>query len=202
MYLFNACPALTRDRTVYDLRSGMNITVPPVRTTSYQKSFFPLTISNWNDLKPAVRDVGTLNTFKEHLKKSSGFKTNKLFHHNSNKDAINHTRIRLGLSGLSSQRCDYRHIDNPRCVLCNAPKEDPAHYFLTCPIHEEHRPEFLTGICDIYNANNIEIEFRLRRFRENFIKTILNGNPSFSFPENMSIFHMTQTFIKKSKRFP
>ena len=100
MYLFNACPALTRDRTIYDLRSGMNITVPPVRTTYYQKSFFPQTISDWNELNPSIRNVGTLSTFKEHLKKMSGYKPNKLFHHNSNKAAINHTRIRLGLSRL------------------------------------------------------------------------------------------------------
>jgi hypothetical protein len=202
MYLFNACPALTRDRTIYDLRSGMNITVPPIRTTSYQKSFFPQTISDWNELNPAHRNVGTLSTFKEHLKKSSGFKTNKLYHHDSNKAAINHTRIRLGLSGLSSQRSDYNHIDNPRCVLCNAPKEDPSHFFLTCPVHEEHRVEMMTGICDIYHANNIEIEFRLRRFRENFIITLLKGNPAFTPPENKLIFQLTQNFIKNTQRFP
>ena len=202
MYLFNACPALTRDRTAYDLRSGMNITVPPIRTTSYQKYFFPQTISDWNKLNPEIRGIGTLGTFKQHLKKSSGHKTNKLFHHNSNKAAVNHTRIRLGLSGLSSQRCDYNHIDNPKCVFCNAPKEDPSHYFLTCPAHEEHRVEFLTGICDIYHANNIEIEFRSRRFREFFIKTLLNGSPALSVHENKSIFHITQNFIRNSQRFP
>jgi hypothetical protein len=34
MYLINACPQLTRDRTNYDLRSGMNITMPQKRTTT------------------------------------------------------------------------------------------------------------------------------------------------------------------------
>jgi hypothetical protein len=40
-YLSDSCPILTRERTNYDLRTGMNITQPKSKTTTYLKSFFP-----------------------------------------------------------------------------------------------------------------------------------------------------------------
>jgi hypothetical protein len=139
-YLTAACPPLTRDRTPYDLRSGMNITVPPTKTTTYQRSYFPASVKNWNGLNQKVREIKTIDTFKDYLKKDSGYVTNKLYHKFSNKSAINHTRIRLGLSGLGSQRHDYNHIDNPRCLKCNAPMEDPLHFFLICPHFASYVP--------------------------------------------------------------
>jgi hypothetical protein len=43
-YLTEMCPPLTRDRTVYNLRSGENITTPQIKTATFQKSFFLLKI--------------------------------------------------------------------------------------------------------------------------------------------------------------
>jgi hypothetical protein len=76
-YLSDTCPPLTRDRTVYDLRTGMNITAPQQRTTTYQKSFYPQTINNLNNLPMNIRETPSLNTFKETLKKLAGPKSNK-----------------------------------------------------------------------------------------------------------------------------
>jgi hypothetical protein len=142
-YLQIICPPLTRDRTPYHLRTGSNITMPQVRTSTYQNSYFPQSINDWNELPMAQREVGTINTFKEYHKKSSGFKINHLYHLYSSKAALNHTRIRLGLSGLAGQRFDYNHIEDPKCIKCNAKVEDPVHYFLLCPSFSIHRNEFL-----------------------------------------------------------
>ena len=140
-YLTNACPQLTRDRTCYNLRSGMDVTAPQTRTATYQKSFFPQTIKDWNSLGRTVREVDNITKFKDHLKTNTGYKTNKLYQHSISKSAINQTRMRLGLSGLSSQRFDYKHIDDPKCLTCNAKIEDPEHYFLTCHCSKGKLPE-------------------------------------------------------------
>jgi hypothetical protein len=86
-YLIIACPPLTRDRTIYNLRSGLDITTFQTRTTTYQKSFFPQSVKDWNGLDKILRATNTLDTFKDHQKKNAGYKTNKLFHHRSNASA-------------------------------------------------------------------------------------------------------------------
>jgi hypothetical protein len=108
------------------------------------------------------------------------------------------TDMRLGLSGLSFQRCNYKHIPSPKCMTCNAPIEDPQHYFLLCPTYEGPRPIFLNKICDIMFNNNVEIDFRRILFREFFINTILRGTDQFNQETNLEIFKTTQEFIKES----
>jgi hypothetical protein len=136
----------------------MNITTPLPKTVTYQKIFFPQSINDWNNLPQQILEATSLSSFKEHQKKTTGYKTNPNFHHNSSNAAINHTKIRLGLSGLSSQRFFYNHIDNPRCLTCGAGNEDPVHYFLLCPTYAASRPAFLEGICGILDDNEIEID--------------------------------------------
>jgi hypothetical protein len=147
------------------------------------------------------RNAKTIDNFKDKLKHSMGLRTNHLYHHYPSKAAVNHTRIRLGLSGLSSQRFDYKHIDNPKCPLCNAPREDPIHYFLLCPNHAEPRINFLTDSCPILNNNGIDIDFGSQRFRNIFIDIILKGTTMLSDANNVQIFMITQRYIKESQRF-
>jgi hypothetical protein len=201
-YLIGACPVLTRERTNYDLRTGMNITNPLLRTTTYQKSFFPQTISDWYSLKLSIRNSPSISSFKDTLRKSTGKKSNSLFQYGNTTAAINHTRMRLGLSGLSSHRCNYKHIPYPKCMTCNAPNEDPQHYFLLCPTYSGPRPNFLLKTCDIMFNNNVEIDFTRRLFREFFINAILRGSNQFEPATNLEIFKLTQEFIKESHRFP
>ena len=201
-YLTDSCPVLTQDRTNYNLRSGLNITTPIQKTATYQNSFFPQTIKDWNNLKQETRLLKSIDTFKDTLKKSSGYKTKSLFHHNSSKAAINHTRMRLGLSGLSSHRHDYRHIDNPECPTCKATSEDPTHYFLTCPTYTGPRPTLIWEICQILYSYDIAVDFLSRPFRIFFINTLLNGSPLLRHSDNKDIFKHTHLYIKESKRFP
>ena len=142
-YLTNTCPPLTNERTQYNLRTGMNITIPPQRTTTYQNSFYPQSIKDWNSLPGEIRTATSTMNFKDKLESSLGLRTNKLYHHDSNKAAINQTRMRLGLSGLGSHRHEYKHIYNPKCQTCNARTEDLTHYFLLCPTYANPRPTFL-----------------------------------------------------------
>jgi hypothetical protein len=201
-YLKGRCPPLTNERTIYNLRTGMNITTPLPKTVTYQKSFFPQSIKDWNNLPQQTRESTSLSSFKDYQKKTTGYKTNPNYHHNSSNAAITHTRIRLGLSGLSSQRFNYNHIASPQCLTCGAANEDPTHYFLLCPTYAAPRPAFLEGICDILDDYEINIDFRRRRFRDKFIQLILKGSPCLNDVTTTRIFEITQTFIYDSKRFP
>jgi hypothetical protein len=200
-YLTDACPPLTRDRTSYNLRNSMHISVPQQRTASYQKSFYPQTINDWNNLDIKIRNLTSIDSFKEHLKISSSPKPNPLFHHDSSKSAINLTRIRLGLSGLCAQRYNYKHIQDPSCPTCNAPKEDPIHYFLLCPTYNVQRRNFLLDICEILYSNDIEVDFNRKVFRTFLINTILKGSNVLTKPENERILSICQIFITQTHRF-
>jgi hypothetical protein len=202
LYLKTLCPPLTLERTTYNLRTGTNITMPQIRTSTYQKSYFPQTIHDWNELSLAVRSIGTIASFKEYQKKNSGYKVNTLFHLYSSRAAINHTRIRLGLSGLASQRFNYNHITDPKCLQCNANVEDPAHYFLDCPAFDAQRISFIGEICRILRNNNFVVDLRRIRSKKVFINIILNGSNLLSDIHNGLIFVFTQEFIEKTQRFP
>ena len=201
-YLTSICPQLTRDRTDYNLRTGMNITTPQQRTATYHKSFFPQSINNWNALNLHTRNSPTIISFKDKLKASTGFKINPLYHQPPSNAFINQSRMRLGLSGLSSHRHDYKHITDPKCLTCNARKEDPFHYFVQCPTYNGQRPDLLVGICDIFREKGIEVDFRRLLFRNFLINTILRGTDILDDDSNKSIFTLVQTFIRESHRFP
>ena len=141
------------------------------------------------------REIDTIHTFKEHQKKNSGFNVNVLYHLYSSKAAINDTRIRLGLSGLASQRFDYKHIKDPKCSRCNAKSESPAHFFLTCPSYAAHRIDFLREICHIFQNNNIEVDLAKKSAQNFFVNTILRGSLHLDDLKNGIIFLLTQSYI-------
>jgi hypothetical protein len=201
-YLQRICPPLTRNRTEYNLRTGANITTPAQRTTTYHMSFIPESIRDWNNLDVLTKSATSIETFKNKLKSKIINKPNPLFYHNNSNAAINHSRIRMGLSALSSQRFDYNHIVSPKCLTCNAKTEDPAHYFLTCPTYDVARPNLLNGICDILRDVGIEIDFRRRHFRVLLIKTILGGSQLLSDADNKEVMKLSIKYVSDSKRFP
>ena len=179
----------------------MNITAPQQRTTTYQKSFFPSTINDWNNLPLLTRQIPSLDSFKENLKKIASPKPNKLYHHSNSAAEINQTRMRLGLSGLSAHRFEYNHIADPKCLTCGAQAEKPLHYLLLCPSYQVPRQPFLTEVCDVLHRNHIEIDFLNIHFRNYLTNTCIRGDPNLDFPSNQEILNITKTYIKDSHRF-
>ena len=101
-YLSDLLPKLSSERTHYRLRSRENFTQFSCRTSRFQKSFFPSTITGWNSLDLDVRNSVSLPTFKAKLR-STLFPHcyNKLFDFSfSRRASIDHTRLRLGFSCL------------------------------------------------------------------------------------------------------
>ena len=67
-YLSELLPKLSSERTHYRLRSRENLTQFSRRTSRFQKSFFPSTITGWNSLDLDVRNSVSLPTFKVKLR--------------------------------------------------------------------------------------------------------------------------------------
>jgi hypothetical protein len=142
-----------------------------------------------------------VNTQLEYKLKKTKPKKIKLYSKFNGKNAINHTRIRLGLSGLKSQRCDYNHVDNRRCDFCGAKKDDAMHYLLQCSVFTTMRNTLLNSVINLYESKSIALDLRRTIVQKELVKNMLCGDPRLSEAENVDLFGMVQQFIGSSKRF-
>jgi hypothetical protein len=199
-YLNEICPPLVGEVSNYNLRNANNIALPMGKKTAYVNSFMPSAVRLWNGLNTDIKKSNTLSSFKYNLKKSKPKKV-KLYSKFNGKSAINHTRIRLGLSGLKSQRCDYNHVDNRRCDFCGAKKDDAMHYLLQCSVFTTMRTTLLSSIKNLYETKNIKLDLRRTIVQKELVKIMLCGDKRLSERENVDLFGMVQQFIGSSKRF-
>ena len=87
------------------------------------------------------------------------------------KAAVNHTRMRLGLSALNSQRYKYNMVPSPSCERCGTPKEDPYHIFFVCPVYAVPRQTLTQDLnrilsVDIVKKNKLKLFYcTVVRFR-------------------------------------
>jgi hypothetical protein len=200
-YLIESCPPLVGAATTYNLRNAENISLPAGNKKGYTNSFFPSTIRLWNKLDQNIKGRPSIDSFKYHLKKKKCLKKNKLYSNHSGVRAINHTRMRLGLSGLKDQRRSYNHVDNSTCDFCGARKEDAMHYLLQCPSFAQPRVLLLDEIKELYLAKNIRLDLSRTLIKKELVKNLLNGDQRFNDIENASLFRVVQRFIGESKRF-
>jgi hypothetical protein len=200
-YLSNACPPLVGNITNYNLRNADNIALPMGRRTDYFNSFFPSTIRLWNKLDRTIKHRDSLDSFKYHMKKAKCRKKKKLYSRFNGTGAINHTRMRLGLSGLQSQRHDYNHVPRPTCNHCGARREDELHFFLQCRVFTPMRVTLLNDINAIYTTKGIHRDLTRTIVQKELVQCILNGDKRLSEGENTELFRVVQHFIISSRRF-
>jgi hypothetical protein len=200
-YLIAACPPLVGEISNYLLRNAENISLPPGKKTGYSNSYMPSTIRMWNRLSPATKGRGSLNSFKFHLKKTTCRKKSKLYSKFNGAKAINHTRMRLGLSGLKSQRHDYKHVPLPTCDYCGARREDVMHFMFQCGVFNTKRVVLMNQIENLYRPRNMFLDLSRTLVKKQLINCLLRGDPNLNERENVELFEIVQRFICDSKRF-
>ena len=200
-YLINACPPLVGQQTEYNLRNADNIALPMGRRTDYFKSFFPSSIRIWNKLDRHIKARDSIESFKYHLKRAKCRKKKKLYSRFNGTWAINHTRMRLGLSGLKAQRFEYKHVLLPTCDYCGARKEDEIHYFLQCRAFAPMRVILLNDVNTLYRRKHIHMDLTRTLVQKSLVSCLLKGDDRLSEVENIELFNTVQQFIKESKRF-
>ena len=133
-YLCDLCRDFASDRSCYSLRSANSLCLPYVRTDRHKKSFLFSSTKWWNSLPFEIRISSSLGIFKHSLLKFLQFPSrNYLFYIGDRSASIFHTRLRLNFSALKYHLFQKNCCLSPACPLCDAPVEDPKHYFLHCP---------------------------------------------------------------------
>ena len=144
-----------------------------------------------------------LSGFKAKLKQDYYKTTNRLFLYGTSHGAINHSRIRMGLSGLNQQRRKFHFVENGRCGTCNFIREDPLHYFLKCQTYAPQRQVLFREICQTLAPGidfNLLIPNTNEEYKE-FISIIMCGSEQSDYQTNVKIFDSVHKFILGSKRF-
>ena len=178
-YLIDLLPA--HEQTRYNLRTANNIPSITARTQLYQNSFLPATIREWNNLPLNVRNLPTLNAFKQALK-SNICKPKAIFSFGPRNAQILHTRLRLGCSSLNYDLHRRSIADSPLCRCGSVETVD--HFLLHCPLLADIRIRFFTNMpcAPIY-------------------QNLLFGNDASSIEQNKIIFSLVQEYIIASRRF-
>ena len=128
-YLKN--PVLSLRRNPYTNRLTNVLSSFGTRTERYLNSFFPDSVSMWNDLGPDLRGAESLSVFKEKLLKLYRPAKKSLFniHDNGIKWIF---QLRVGLSPLKSHKKAHHFLDTPdeTCCCFQNIAETSCHYLL------------------------------------------------------------------------
>jgi hypothetical protein len=200
-YLIEACPPLVGEVSAYNLRNAENISLPHGKKTGYCNSYMPSSIRAWNKLNANIKGSTSIDSFKYHLKKHRGRKKNKLFSKFNGAKAVNHSRMRMGLSGLQAQRHDYNHVPSPKCNYCGARKEDAMHFFLQCRTFVNMRATLMDKVLNLYRSCNIIWDLSRTIVQKQLVSCLLSGDPRLNERENVKLFNLVQHYICSSKRF-
>ena len=199
-YLHKLIPSSVSSRSDYMLRNRENIETIRSNKNYLLKSFIPSSIKSWNELSIELRNAISYDTFKTKLRKLYGSSFNSLYTKGDTNGAINHSRIRMGLSGLNAHRKKVNFIQNGQCDYCGARMETPIHYFFECPAFAVQRTSLLQNLRAIDGLNVPTNEnLSIKRHRDNFIQIILFG--TMNEDTDSMLFNIVQKFISDSKRF-
>ena len=131
---FNSFPVAVRP---YNLRNNNDIDIPYSRLETFKKSFFIFASNLWNSLSVDIRNIDSLNVFKQKVNKHR--EKNILYYYGKRWANIHHTKMRLGCSNLNSDLFFNLHvIHSPPCT-CGNSNETPYHYLMECVLYQQER---------------------------------------------------------------
>ena len=125
-YLFDLIPNLN---SVRETRHSNNIPAIHTRHNYFKNSFFPSTISEWNNLDCKIRNSRSLSIFKKNLLNFIRPCANSIFNIHNPYGIKLLTRLRLGLSHLRDHKFRHCFQDtlNPLCD-CDNDTETATHF--------------------------------------------------------------------------
>ena len=111
--------------------------------------------------------------------------------------AVNHSRMRMGLSALNAHRKRYNFIDSSRCDFCGHRCENPVHFFLSCPTFAAQRQVMMDGM-------GVRVPAVVQPYHNNqigslqFSKVLLYGTREHE--TDVKLFKIVQTYITSTNR--
>ena len=161
------------------------------------QSFFPSTISDWNNLRLEERMVRSRSKFKRILLNKIRPKRHSYYGLMNNDKVKYLTMLRMGLSPLKGHKYNHEFTEElrtgPNCVVCNIP-ETTEHYLLYCRSYRLSRSILFEKVSEIMN---IDFSTLARIHKKNIL---LYGKSDLTNEENFKILTVTTEFIEQSKR--
>ena len=182
-YLSSLVPSTVGLVSSYNLRNSQHLTPIPSRTTLYANSFLPSVVCEWNSLPLDIQKSESVSTFRNKIKGNNP-QPNKLFCLGERYLQVLHTRLRTDCSSLAHHLFSKNILPSPLCVCGDV--ETTKHFFLTCPRFQVMRTTLLQTISSLCNPT---------------LSTILQGDNSLSFSDNIKIFEAVHAFISETHRF-
>ena len=187
LYLYNLIPAKTPGN--YPLRNVKEIPTIKVKHRFFENSFFPATITEWNDLDYSLRNAPFINVFKENISK---FIRLNIYNPYGLKLL---TRLRLGLSHLRGHKFNHNFSDClDEICMCGKDIESTDHFLLPYSLFRNEKQVLINKIRDI--------DCSLIDQNENSLcYTLLFGKENMNDTENTHILKATTDHILSTERF-
>ena len=200
-YLKNKIPPKMGDLNEYNTRFKDNIQVPLSHKNYMLKSYIPSSIKAWNDTTIDIKRALSLQSLKAKLSDLYGSTSYHLYLSEDGNGAVNHSRMRMGLSALNAHRRKYNFIERGNCEMCNHCSETTDHFFLTCPAYAAQRQQMFGGLGrDTPQAAQEYLDFQQnKKHAKPLVHLLLHGTGSTGTDAN--IFKHVQQYIADTKRF-
>ena len=192
-YVTNLITDTRQDVTGLRLRNAQLLSIPPIRLTSFRRSFIPATIRHWNRLPESLRNTLSRRDFSRQVWQRFGTPEAPTLNSVGSKTGnTHHTRLRVGMSHLHAHLFQVHLTPSPACT-CGHTQEDTAHYILWCPLYTRHRSRLFDVVRPIIpNFDNLSSRHKLNAL---LFGTNLTKN------QGIQIAHYLQAFITHTQRF-
>ncbi len=186
VFLQNSLPMPVGEHNRYALRNEHNFPQLRTRTSTFQNSFIPKTIQDWNNLDNDIKGSNTLETFTRKLN-TPPLEVPKWFYLGERSMSINHAKLRMLCSPINDHLYSHIHvIESPTCI-CGHNRENNKHFLLECPLFINERNEMFNNL--------MQLGFQPT------VNNLLFGNAQYSVNCNIQAFVIIQKYIAETGRF-
>ena len=194
-YITNILTDTRQDATGLRLRNANLLSIPSIHLTSFNRSYIPSTIRQWNLLPAAMRNTTSRSDFTRQVWQRHGTPEPPLLHsHGTKTGNTHHTRMRIGLTTLNAHQFRIQHpgTSSPACI-CGYSQENTNHYILDCPLYNTSRSRLFSNVTAVIpNFDNLPAKLKL--------DTLLFGK-NVSNKEGVLVAAYLQTYIQTTRRF-
>ena len=159
-----------------------------------ENSFFPVTITEWNDLDYSLRNALSINVFKKNILKFIRLGPEKVFNIYSHYGLKFLTRVRLGLSDLRCHKSSHNFSDCLEICMCGKDIKSTNHFLLQCSLFLNERQVLMNKIRDIDSS-------LIDQNENSLCYMLLFGKENMSDSENTHILKAVMEYILSTERF-
>ena len=191
-YIRHVLPQTRTTDTHRTLRNCTTLTLPPNKTTRFQRSFIPATTRLWNMLPNPLRIEQNRKKFQEGV--ANLFSTPKpcpYFSFGSKLGNTYHTQIRAGSLPLNAYLFKLQKVSSPHCT-CNHRSETIQHFLLTCPLYQHIRHDLFTQVSHVLGPSF------LSRHPKDILQTLTHGQSITSTGDGREVAALFQGFVMRA----